>query len=146
LILLEGVTMAATEPGVEHVPWSAMPIDLLQQRAPLDHRWQSSIARLRGWLADPESAEINYGDEPFQTTVIARALDAALRLYANGVAAPTGVVPDCDGAIVFEKHIGDPNPEGTFWERRIVRFTAEETIELLEINSEGKSERRVIPA
>lgn len=138
--------MIATVTGVDPAPWSASSIDPLRQRFPLDHRWFPFLQRLQRWLADPESAVINDDDIPLTDAVVAHALESALRLYASGVAAPTGVAPDCDGAIVFEKHDGDPNPEGKPWEHRTVRFLADGAVELLLFNSEGVAERRILSA
>jgi hypothetical protein len=121
--------------------WSRHTADALRTRPVIDHKWFDFVEKLRSWQRDPESALIEDEDDPIGADVLTRAIEAALLLSARGIIAPTAVVPDCDGCILFVKQDQGLGASGQDWKHVTVRFCPGNRVEVCVTASDGTAEQ-----
>lgn len=121
--------------------WTRQTADALRARPPIDHKWFDFVEKLRSWQRDPESARLEDEDDPIGSDVVTRAIEAALLLSAGGITAPTAVVPDCDGCILFVKQDQGLGASGQDWRHVTMRFCPENRVEVCVTKSDGTVEQ-----
>ena len=85
-------------------------------------RWQHFIDNvLINWLRDPSQLEDEDCDAP-SGTIIRLSIDYAEKWRDDGMPAPTSVVPDPNGGIVFELRNGSGAEVFHFWDDATIEY------------------------
>ena len=83
--------------------------------------WQQVIAKLTEWARNPSELEDDRLDPP-SAEMTQRAINFARALLQAGYPAPTNVVPDANGGIVFHRREKDSDEEFHFWDDGTVEY------------------------
>jgi hypothetical protein len=93
--------------------------------------WQQVIEKLTKWARSPGEFEDDGLDPPSAETV-QRAIDFARAAQEAGYPAPTGVVPDPNGGIIFDRTVEQQSEEYHFWDDGTVDYCRFEGTRLVE--------------
>lgn len=97
-----------------------------------DDKWDRFIdLTLAEWERDPTVVEDEGIDAPSRA-IVSQAIELARRLRDAGRPAPSSMVPDPNGGIVFQRHANDISEEYHIWDDGVVEYLCLQGAKLIE--------------